>query len=319
MKTDLILVESPLQLLNAYEAIHFFNLDDYRILLRFSNVKKNDCQISKLLKTLDFNVDCLETVVINESSKTSSDFLKLILYRYKFIFSSERINRLFIGNFKSRFFSVIRSQFKEKQVILLDDGSITLEIQKSFSNDSSFDLFTMYSMEPYRNQNIYLNTFTEIKKRSEQSLQFSKSNVLFLGSGLSEIDILSELEYIRLITKILLYYKEQGRSVLYVPHRCETGEKVNSISRLSNVEILHIDYPIELYGIFEKKIPATVASFYSTALITMKNIYNLHSQAFLFNYKGSIHQEAIDDIYFYYTNKIDVLDSNELLVSLAES
>lgn len=314
MKTNLILVESPLQLLNAYEAIHFFDLKEYQILLRFSGIEKNDFQMSQLIKTLGFNLDCVECISINESKKTPLDLIKLALYRVKYVFSAKKVERIFIGNFSSGFFSLIRSQFSRNQMVLLDDGSRTIEIQKAFSDNSNFDLFTMYDIEPYKNQKIYLNTFANLKIRSKQNLQVDDGTILFLGSGLSEINIITSSEYIKLITEISIYYQTQNKNILYIPHRSEDAEKVSVIAQLANVEVLYVTYPIELYGIFEQKIPATIASFYSTALLTMKNIYNLHSQAFLFNYKGSEHEAAIDDIYLYYADKVKIINLNNLSV-----
>lgn len=306
-KTNLILAESPLQLLNAYEAIYFFELKKYRIILRFSGVTKNDAQLSRLLETLDLNPENVERISINNSGKTLFDIAKLALISVKFLFRKKKIERLFVGNYNSGFFSLIYKGFKKSQIVLMDDGSLTLEIQKAFSDKLSLDLFTIYDIKPHKHQNIYQNSFAQIKIRLMQDLFIDNKSILFLGGGLSEIHIISSTEYMHLIAQISTYYGAKGKNVLYIPHRNESVDKVSMIGQLANVEVFDVNYPVELYGIFEKRIPATVASFYSTALISMRNIYNLEVECFRFNYKKSKYKEEIDSVYDYYEKEMNVI------------
>lgn len=308
LKKNLLVVESPLQLLNAYEAINYFELDNYKLVIRLSSSEKNNQQIARLVTILDFDKNAVEYVSINEFNRTFLDLIKLAWYRIRFIPSAWSINRVFIGNYSSGFLSLIRAQFIKRKIILLDDGSSTIEIQKGFSSAFYYDIFSMYEIEPYNGQNVYLNSYSRTKASPKENLILDSESVLFLGSGLAEINIVSTSEYIQLMSKVEKIYAKNNKRVLYIPHRSEEREKLEIIEGFSNFSILNIDYPVELFGVFNARMPSVVSSFYSTALLTMRDIYAIEPHAFIFDYKGSEHEKAIDDIYIYYRDKAKIFD-----------
>ncbi len=74
MKKNILIVESPLQLLNAFEAVKFFNLNEYEYLIRLSGEKVNDKQIINLIKIL--NLDKYKVLKIRSKNKSFCDFFK---------------------------------------------------------------------------------------------------------------------------------------------------------------------------------------------------------------------------------------------------
>jgi hypothetical protein len=54
-----------------------------------------------------------------------------------------------------------------------------------------------------------------------------------------------------------------------------------------------------------------IASFYSTALLTMQKIYNIKATGFYFDYSKSYYKDAIDKVYEYYKDKIKIIDLDE--------
>ena len=66
MNKCLILIESPLQLLNAYEAIKHFNIINFTLYVRFSCVETNDSQIKRLINILDINKENIRSVVMTK-------------------------------------------------------------------------------------------------------------------------------------------------------------------------------------------------------------------------------------------------------------
>lgn len=304
MQSNLICIESPLQLLNAYEAIKYFNIQNYQFIIRYSNSNTNDKQIKKLIDILKIDPMNIEEVKINTSNKSLLDLFKLFIYKY--IFNTKKFNKVFIGNYRSGFFSLIQKSFDKDQVILLDDGAKTINIQKQFTDDLNYNLFTMYNVTSLKNQKIYINHFNNIQMFFEKKLVLEDNKILFLGSKLSEMDIISKEYYLELMNKISQYYKY--KNIIYIAHREEDKNKLTKISKINNIKIKTIDYPVEIFGLFENKLPKTVSSFYSSALMTMQMIYRINPEAFYFDYKGSMYEKSIDNVYTFYENKMKIIN-----------
>ena len=300
MNKSYLFVESPLQLLNAYEAIAKFNLQNYEIIVRLSNHKENDKQIKFLIDYL--KLKNINNIIINGDKKTLADYMKILYYQIKYKFIS--IDKIFIGNYESGFFKQIMKQFNRDKIILLDDGAKTLFIQKQFSNNNFYNLFTMYDLNPINNnQIIYKNSFEELNKKLIK-MNFNREEIFFLGMKLNEIGIVSEETYVKFIEKISKKYKKQ--KIIYIVHRGESENKLKKIQSIGNIEIRSYSFPIELVGFFEKNIPKKVISFYSTALLTMKYIYNIEVESYIFDYNNSKYKIVIDEVYNYYKQLISV-------------
>ena len=52
MKKSIFFVEAPFQVLSAYEAIPFFSLEDYSLVVRLSGEKANDIQLKQIVNFL---------------------------------------------------------------------------------------------------------------------------------------------------------------------------------------------------------------------------------------------------------------------------
>lgn len=303
-KKSLLFVESPLQLLNAHEAISEFNLKNYEVVIRLSNKKENDSQIKYLVDYL--NIQNIKYVLIKVDDKGLTDYIKLLMYKYKYLI--KKVKKVFIGNYDSGFFKLIMKQFTREQIILLDDGSKTLAIQKQFSENNFYNLFTIYNVETINNQLIYNNRYNKITTILK-NLKFNNDEILFLGMKLSEIGIITEKEYIRLLVEIADIYKHY--TIIYVTHRGESKSKIEKIKEIRNISIQNYSYPIELLGIFEKSIPNKVISFYSTAVLTIKYIYNIEAECFSFDFSTSKHKDAIESVYDYYKKEMKVINLND--------
>jgi len=299
MKT-LFFVESPLQLLNAYEAKYFFKIESYIYYIRLSGEKNNDSQILNMIEKL--KLSNIKFIYLKSKNKSFSDFMKILLYKFYYLFFN--VEKVFIGNFDSEFFKLIIRQFDGKKIILLDDGAKTIPIQKTFTEYNFYNLFTMYNITPIGNQKIYKNQYKALLgKINKDSTQSNK--ILFLGTKLSEIGIISEEYYIELLKKISVYYDD--KEIIYIIHRGESKKKLKIIESNKNISIKQLEYPVEFYGLYENEIPHMVSSFYSTALLTMKDIYNIEAESFLFDYKNSEHKENIDNVYSYNKNYMKVV------------
>jgi hypothetical protein len=299
-----LFIESPLQLLNANEAVNRYSLDDYNIIVRLSNNEKSDEQIIYIIKQL--GIENIKYIKINVSNKNIIDYIKLLFYRFRYIFT--KVNKIFIGNCESGFLKLILKQFDKEDIILLDDGAKSIDIQKNFNDEVNYNLFTMYDLKPYQNQIIDKNNYEKLQKDLKQ-LKINTNQVLFLGLKLSEIGITSEEYYLKKIKQISAYYN--NAEILYISHRGETHDKLEKIKSMADIEVIVLDYPVELYGLYNDDIPYKVASFYSTALLTMKNIYGIEAESFMFDYQHSKYKEIIENVYDYYKDYLEVIDLDD--------
>lgn len=303
-KKNFLFVESPLQLLNAYEAVNYFKLSSYRMIIRLSGKKNNDNQLLHLMDILQIKE--FEIISINAKDKNFIDLSKMCFCIFKYACSSLISERIFLGNLGAGFFSILLKIYKKNKVILLDDGSKTLSIQRSFSNVNYYNLFSLYSLKAIDNQRIYKNTYLmTLGMLNELDRKTDEKSILFLGAKIAEIGMVKEEYYLSLMKEISIYYS--SFNIIYIPHREESSIKLELISQYPNIKVKKIDYPVELYGLYENIIPVKVASFFSTALITMMSIYKLQVESFTFDYSSIKNKKSLDELYDYQEKYMNVI------------
>ncbi|MBC8197450.1 MAG: hypothetical protein H8E60_06155 [Candidatus Marinimicrobia bacterium] len=303
-KYILFFVESPLQLLCAYEAIGYFKLKKFQIYIRLSNLSVNDNQIINICKLLfnKYEQNNIKYITIVPNLNFIA-ILKIILYKiliFKYIFY---IDKIAIGNYQSNFFSFLIKWVDTKKVLLLDDGSGSLNVQKLLTKENAFDTFTFFRLEKKYNQNIYINHFHRIKKLVKNKIIHNE--IIFIGSKISEVRIISEAEFLLLMQKIVKYF---NKKIIYIPHRGESNQKINKLKKIKNIRIMTLNYPIEMIGIYNQNMYNTFVSFFSTALFTLKNIYNIEPIAIKINYNNAKNKDMIEEVYNYYSNEMKIIE-----------
>lgn len=299
MKKSLILVESPLQLLNAYEVIQYFKLEHYTLLVRFSNKPENDTQLSNVLARLPFVQSSVIKIYLSSNQKKTADYLKLIFIKILSVIYTYKYETVYSGNYDSKLFRLIASRFKLDNIFLLDDGNKSIRIQSEFSKESFCHLFTMFDLEPFEGQKVIRNIYSSIRALCNK-YSYADNKVLFLGSGMSEIGITTEEYYLCLIKSISAFYQRLGFEVVYIPHRAEKEDKLKKIQSNDNIKLAKLNYPIELLGMYFEFKPVVVCSFCSTAILTLKIIYDMEVECFHFDYEGTPDKNELDNIYHYY-------------------
>ncbi len=289
----LFFVESPLQLLNAVEAINFFSIESFKIILRLSGAVRSDKQLLSILGLLGIEPKVVSIVKIKIEKRSIIDVLKMLFYCGRYIFF--KIDFVFIGNVESGFLKRVKKQFSKPQIIYLDDGTKTLTLRgESVINEMT--LFSIFDM-PYKS--IYLNTYTVLKRKvKKKSYVLQEAQILFLGQKLTELNILSKSKYVNIIKG---FAKENFRkSITYVTHRGEDLTKLDEIRQIVNVDVVELDYPVELYAFYNKQVPFRAVSFYSTALYTMKIIYGIEAESIRIKVLDPVIQQNIDAVYSYF-------------------
>ena len=308
---NLYIIESPFQLLNAFEAINTFNAESNKILVRLSNESNNDKQIIDTIRKLKIEEsNKIFYVKIKSRNRFLFDFLKMIILKIIFLFIRKRYNKIFIGNYDSRFIRFIL-KFSKKQLVLLDDGFKTIITQSKFTKNHFYNWFTILNLKALSKQVNVKNNYSTLNSLLDQNNDTTPKVSIFIGSKLNEVNIISEEYYIELIKRIA--HKHNDYKIIYIPHRGEDQEKLVKIASIPNIELKKISYPIELLPIYENIKPVLIISFYSTALITLWNIYKVDTIAYRFNYKKSTAANDINKVYDYCSNYINVLEEPKQL------
>jgi hypothetical protein len=309
MRKSIFFIEAPFQVLSAYEAIFEFSLrENYLLIVRLSGHKQNDLQLRKVVNYLFIDNRHIQFIFIRSKRRTMIDYLKIFYNIVKICTLQFRYKYIFIGNMESGFLSKMMLCLKNNKIFLLDDGIKLFTLQKKFTKKYYFNLFTMLlNLKPIPNQVIVYNTFVKIQEQI--STIKIKSGVLFLGSKLSEVGIMSEESYINYIIKISKYYN--NREIIYVSHRGEDDNKLLQLSKILNLNILKLDYPIELYPIFTNEITQDIASFYSAALVSISILYpNTIVKSFLIK-EPLIYKSEIKALYEYLEQNLEVVNLND--------
>ncbi len=293
----LIIIHSPLQVLNAYEFIKSNNVDDdfYDIIFVSTNNNQHDEMIRIYIKQYLKKDFYLENFKINNFTSLKNFTLKMKNISNKF----QSYNYLLFGNINSLIIRYFVNYIKIKK-ILIDDGTSTL----------NYNLYRKYYYKIYDKTKIhsfikyifvylffrldfripkvdYIFTyFYKIKKnkilRNElihlrnkfdfNNIQNSQS-IFFLGQPIYYNNPFSLNNYI----KVLYYLKNnlfQNEDFIYVSHRNENkkNNKVIKFLKENNIKHLKLNEMFELYLQSNKIIPKALISACSTAMITCQKI-----------------------------------------------
>lgn len=319
---NLFIVSHPLQLLCAIEAKNKFNHDGSALVLL--NRNKNIYIFDKLLKNeyfnhiYRFNLDS-QNVVCKLLMLLQLVFL--IRFELKFL----KIDNQFTGSL-SLIHKILFLNIKSNKTILIDDGSATLNINKSFENLKNypknifyrfllkmaglkidmdgkyFDMFTLFYEEDYSAcsfiRTIYKNNFVFIKKKYTdiKEKSYNMNEVWIVGQPLSEHSILNDVVSEILILKdVCYYYKTKNLKTIYIPHRFDSLKKLSMIQKVLDIQVQSLNNMIELYFLSAFHLPNHLCTFCSTAGITIHKL----------NESISVEMYRIDERYFHSTEKMN--------------
>lgn len=329
---NLFVVESPLQLLNAIEAKHFFHDTSSILVVRYTKNGYGNRQINNLLELTKWDK------VLGFKYSGKADFLKS-LFVIKKLRSNNNFTNIFLGDYRNHWMKLFIANLTYDNVYLLDDGAGTLFLQKSLSpdiisrgkqasiikklllnslslkdylkGDDILHLFTMFDLTSHQGQKVIKNRFDFLKSLIKDGIAWEEDKIFFLGSNLSEMKIVSQEFYVKFIGIIREHYKNM--EMVYIPHRGEDVSKLRDIKDKYKICIKKFDHIIEVAFVLENIKPLHIASFYSVALYTLRQIYpDTRIDAILlpdaeldFQYR-----QNIKTVYGYYKNYMNVLEIN---------
>lgn len=328
-------------MVNALEARYFYKLfnEECKLLIFEGASEKNLKQIKSLIDTNSWS----DVTVIKGNQHRLFRYRTLYyLQNYLRRISEQSLKKVFIGEYRSSIFRHIANRYyRTSQVILLDDGSATLEVarmriaknvDKHFHTlgkirqwiDSTIlgvkdgeipkiTFFTIYDkLEIPSYDAKRINTYEKLK--GEIGYFDSEDIAYFVGVPLVEMDILSlnnYLEYLKEIKNDLI--KDTSiKSIYYVPHRREAESKLTLVSDLFPIK--RFSGPLEIKLIEQRKIPKKIATFYSTFVDNCVRIFGSKLQIKVYILKlndvNPSYTEKVQEIYKYYqenySNEIEI-------------
>lgn len=199
-----------------------------------------------------------------------------------------KVERVFVSNQRRSFNNFIH-RVSPTEVWLYDDGTATKEIVQKRSERSRrsnfkkvlrkcmknepveiLNYFTCFDIQPGPSEKIVKNRFISLQAEL-QDRQKNEGQLLFLGGPLAEENIMPREAYLSMLEIVSSCSKY--RSILYYPHRREMQDDLYAISDIEKVTVQQSTGPIELEL---KKMPCKpefIASFFSSALVTLPLIY----------------------------------------------
>lgn len=285
-------IESPLQAFNLIELLDTkkITIDLLIVNKKTTNSLLNYKQIMNVISMVRHRV--LVTIDI-EGTLRNSFKIKRELKKIKFRFSINDKVTLIAGEYRSRVFWFLAAKFKNRDIILLDDGTATLRISREggfslrkvvksmflkvigmVSNEyEKITFFSVYNIEGKisENDNIIMHDYENYRKKIK-SLPKNENKTFIIGSPLFEAGVTS-VDDIELTINMIndLISKQPYCSFYYVPHRRERDKKIERISEL--VEIKRFDFPFEVYPLIEKENVSSIAGFYSSLYDNLIMIY----------------------------------------------
>ncbi|NEW61143.1 hypothetical protein GSY74_07600 [Sulfurovum sp. bin170] len=154
------------------------------------------------------------------------------------------------------------------------------------------NFFTMFQLPQYQDEIIITHKFEALREQYNLSSDTNKDDTIyFLGQPLDRVIDISSEQYLRYLKTIFEKYKQENKSIIYIPHRAENKNLLDEIEVMDeyNLQILKPDIAFELY-VLDNRINIThIASFTSTALSSIKKLFpSAKVEAFKFPMEGEI-------------------------------
>jgi hypothetical protein len=294
-KDAILMVASPLQLLCAIEAILYFRLENYFLIVNASKSAYNEKQMVALLREFKLSNYFLMT-------KTGRGaFWKFVQIYYRLRRTYYRYG--FIGENGPAFRSLCFS-LKPSKIYVLDDGIASFEAQRDICSPSLGYLWRSRfgKLRAYRYALVGMTTkqpknigfFSAILKRSIMGEQvithkfenvitycsrssqdfkqaYTKDKIIFVDTPLITTQLLSE-EYCRKLYKFAIGLYGAVGVLMFRSHRSQPEEELRRLVDSDGIEFVPNHRPVEL-DFISGGVPAMVVGTISTSLLTLKALF----------------------------------------------
>ena len=285
--THIYLVQSPLQVINAFEARRSCGANedvDHKLIL----FERKEAENNRLLRN---TLACLNWQPIYSVPYSPSNVGKCLhwLRLRLFLASQPRVKRIFIGEYASGMPIAAANLFPKAETYLLDDGTSSLNFpdfryhgKKTehlpgaknipslgyYTNlPEGIRFFSIYDL-PLKAPDILIRNELSFLRDSFQA--DPNGPVYFIGSCLPDVEVITFDAYFDLMRGVRKWFG--SRDIYYFPHRREILPRKEALFRELGINLQSTDLPFELHVTRTSLRPSYFATFYSTAFDTLKLI-----------------------------------------------
>lgn len=325
---NIIIVETPMELINAIEAANYFNCTDSTLYIH-SFYDKNI--FFTLLDRFGWRGEryfFLDDTI--DWSKPSESYWRQFLRKRrieKIIRHAGEANYLFIDYVRYHMRHVANN-VKHNRLILLDGGTDALRVaamrfqpmpesysvktlrsiiaEKLFGwNIKEIPSVTFYSSYDFEIRDGDYLIKNEYELTRAKLMNCAKSTIVyFLGQPLVEDGYVSNDTYLNYIEKFVTEYGHDD--IVYVAHPRESSKSLNSYLKSKGITKCSFDYPVEIQMMMSGVFPRAVVSFFSSAIDNCRLIFGgtLDVLSIYINENDLLPgHEHVEDIYRYLKEK----------------
>ena len=282
MDSTLFIVGSPFQCLCMLEAINYFEISDYSVIVAYCDTLSLD----KIRTLLNENRIPFEEKKIAPIVK---DFLPLVHTKHK------RYKNIFVGNYYSVINEVVGILYAQRRYALfyLDDGTQALSLfsenpRKRYSSFKievvlrfyflclswkkrvSTSFFTIYDVASDK-MNIIHNSLSCLIPHNA----IPKEGIIIIGSNSSFLRF-RDCYYFDYLNSVYGFIKEKwpAEKIIYCPHRRDHNNNLNKKwCQQNNVDYFEPEVSVEYDFVIRGFNPIAIIGFTSNALYTLKSLY----------------------------------------------
>jgi len=263
---SLALIESPLQLICAMEAVKHLSLSNIDFALRKNLNNKNNEQ---LLNTAHFYNIKYNTFFSPYETSSPSAAIKSTAQLLKYLIPS--YDKVILGSYYSKLQRIVKSFIRAKNIHYVDDGVATYlahqNITKNYYGPSFITIFKdLQSKNSLKVEHISL----QLLRSRATALVKPELVAIFIGQKLIQTNQLTKKDYFDTI----IAATQGQRHLLYVAHRGEDEATLSEILALNNITIIKPNLPLEIFLIENNLKPVEIYSNTSTALFTLAEIFD---------------------------------------------
>lgn len=286
---SLFVVSTPLQILNALEAIKEFEIEDYRFLIPFF---ENETRNQQVFFMLDYYSLPYEKYDIRKYGKIK--MLADLLNSSK----QNKYDRVFIGQYVDIRGKMAAFPYLKKQkgcYVYLDDGAQSYFVLRgiSFLNVKDFLLnkaFSLYARFCKCNvSNFFFTSYYDVDTKKliyPNKFHFLSRNVgfadvspyiYFVGTNSDvycKVRGFTTSQYYEMVDKVFNDIRNifPEKQILYIPHGRDKNILIIDYCKQYNIIYKRLDQSIESYLIANSIIPLAIIGFTSSALINIRRI-----------------------------------------------
>jgi hypothetical protein len=285
-KEALFIVNSPLQCICMFEAIQHYAIKDYDVVFRPDTVERNNIMVKTILdgngltyKTIHMNhlysvIPYLFKRKVHYSLLFNGDYYGggMIAYLYSLIFAGRKAKIIYIddGVETLRMFTnpPLQRLFRWTQKLMVRLFEI-LKVVKHIGKPYCFTIFDVHSNEQFE---VERNTFEGLRKEIESSPQ---KGVYIIGTNIYD-PYVDKDDCLYLLKQLIVRLKNDypKEDIWYCPHRRNKDDsELLDILKEQSVNLFNTKISVEYDFVHNKINPFYVAGFGSTALYTLKLIY----------------------------------------------